>query len=140
MISGERGQALLETLLLVVLLLVPLLWLLTVLAHVHRGALGATAAAREGGFEAARSSDLPNAGRAVDRAVANALADHGLDPERARIRWTAPPDLGRGGVVEIQVSYAVPVFAAPFLGRLAGPSIWLDARHRARIDPYRSRS
>ncbi|MFN2524751.1 MAG: hypothetical protein ABR505_00580 [Actinomycetota bacterium] len=138
--DAQRGQAFLETLLLSLLLLVPLLWLLTVLAHVHRGALGATAAAREAGFEAAHSTDLAEAGRAVDNAVEEALFDHGLDPRRAKVRWTSTPELARGGIVEVEVSYAVPVFAAPFLGSVSGPSITLEARHRSRIDPYRSRS
>jgi hypothetical protein len=136
----QGGQAFLETVLLGILLLVPLLWLLTVLAHVHRGALGAAAAAREAGFEAAHSTDLGQAARAIENAVGQALSDHGLDPHRARVRWASTPELARGGFVEVEVSYSVPVFAAPFLGSVAGPSIILDARHRSRIDPFRSRS
>ncbi len=139
MTRSQRGTALLETLLLSLLLLIPLVWLLMVLAHVHRGALGATAAAREAGFEAARSSDLSQAGRAVDTAVSEALKDHGLDPSHARVRWAASPDLLRGGFVEVEVSYSVPVFSVPFLGQVGGPAVSVEARHRSRIDPFRSR-
>ncbi|CAN5724603.1 hypothetical protein BH24ACT26_BH24ACT26_19780 [soil metagenome] len=138
--SGERdgGQALIETILVGLLLLVPLIWVLGVLADLHRSALAATAAVREAGFDAARSPTVSGAGRAVDLAVRRAFLDQGLDPGAARVRWDAS-GLARGEAVEIQVSYPVTVLQAPLLGRIAGPSVWVEARHAARIDPFRSR-
>jgi hypothetical protein len=134
-----EGIAIVETLLLGLLLLVPLIWALGVLADLHRSALAATAAVREAGADAARSANLAEADRAVDAAVDRAFADQGLDTSRARVRWTSDSGLVRGGTVEVRVRYPVTVLQAPFLGRVAGPSVWVDARHVTRIDLFRSR-
>ena len=134
----ESGQAVLESVLLGLLLLVPLIWLLSVLADVHRGALATTAAVREAGFDAARSGDLSTADRAVEQAVTTAFADHGLDPNAAEVEWSAPAGLIRGGFVEVRVSYRVSVAQAPLIGRVTGPSITVNAQHVTRIDPFRS--
>lgn len=136
---SEEGSALVECILVALLLLVPLIWLLGVLSDVHRGALASAAAAREAGADAARTSSLSDADHRIDVAVARAFADQGLDPDAAVVHWTAAPDLARGGAVEIEVTYPVPVFQAPFLGRASGPAISVTARHVTRIDPYRSR-
>lgn len=136
--KSESGQAVVEALLLGMLLLVPLIWTLGVLADLHRSALAATAAAREAGFDAARSATLAAADAAVAEAVERALADQGLDPTEARVRWDAGSSLRRGGAVEVEVAYPVTVVQAPLLGRVSGPSVWVRARHVARVDPYRS--
>jgi hypothetical protein len=135
--TRESGQAMIETILLGLLLLVPLVWMLGVLADVHRTSLAATAAVRAAGFEAARSATAPDAVVAVDEAVARAFVDHGLDPTEVVVDWGS--NLGRGERVEIEIGYPVPVAQAPLLGRVGGPSVWVRARHVARVDPYRSR-
>lgn len=136
---GERGSALIETILVGLLFMVPLIWLVGVLADVHRGALASTAAAREAGMEAARATSTADAERAIDIAVAEAFRDHGLDPADARVTWSLAPDQQRGGAVVVDVGYAVTVLQAPFLGRVGGPSLDVNARHVARIDQFRSR-
>lgn len=138
MTSRERGMATVETLLLGLLLVVPLVWGLTVLSELHRAALAGAAAAREAGFDAARSSNAADAQRRIEAAVAAAFRDHGLDPSAARVEWTTR-GLERGAPVEVRVSYPTPVLQAPFLGRVSGPSVWVRADHVARVDPYRSR-
>jgi hypothetical protein len=137
--DSERGAALVETILLGLLLLVPLMWALGVLADLQRSALATTAAAREAGFEAARSTERGDAARAVDRAVAQAFRDQDLDPSSALVEVSLPGGLARGAPVEIEVGVRVPIFQAPLIGRVAGPSIVVTARHVARVDPYRSR-
>lgn len=137
--TSERGQALTETLLLGLLMMAPLLWGLGVLADLHRTALATTSAAREASFEAARSIDPTSARLAADRAIAIALRNHGLDPERARVEWSVGR-LERGAPVQVVVSFPTPVLQAPFLGTVGGPSIWTHSKSVARIDPYRSRS
>lgn len=132
----EGGFALLEVIMLGLVLLVPVVWMLTVASEMHRGALATTAAVREAGNEAARSADRVSAGRAVHRAVEEALTDHGLDASSARIKWSF--DFTRGGAVEVQVSYPVTVLRAPLIGDVGGPSVWIRAGHTARIDPFRS--
>ena len=135
---GQHGRSLIEAILLSLLLLVPMIWALGVLSNLHRGALAATAAAREAGFEAGRSASLNEANREVVEAVDQAFADHGLDAHDAEVEYSLA-GLDRGGSVEVQVKYPVTVLQAPLLGRVAGPSIWVDASHVAIIDPYRSR-
>lgn len=134
----EAGMALVETLLLGLLLLAPLLWGLSVLSELHRAALASTAAAREAGFDAARASSAVDARRRIDEAVSAAFVDHGLDAADARVEWSIS-EVERGGDVEIRVSYPTPVFQAPFIGSVAGPSVWVNASHVARADSYRSR-
>jgi hypothetical protein len=133
------GQALTESIVVGLLLLAPLIWALGVLAELHRSALAATAAAREAGFEAARSVSTGDAERAVADAVAQAFNDHGLDPAVARVSWSAASGLERGAPVAVEVAVPVPVVGAPFLGPLAPASVWVRARHVARVDPFRSR-
>jgi hypothetical protein len=140
MSSKERGQAVVETLLVALILLVPLMWLLGVLADLHRGAIAATAAVREAGSDAAASSDQMDATVAVQRAVHAAFADEGLDPARAGVVWSATSGFARGGEVRVRVEYPVTVVQFPFLGRVGGPSVLVKATHVARIDPYRSRT
>ncbi len=135
----EAGAALVETILIGLLLLVPLIWGLGVLADLQRNALAATAAAREAGFEAARQTDASAAGRAIDRAVHEAFINHGLDPSDARVSWDATSAFERGGSVEIEVEIPVTVLQAPLIGKVAGPSVWVRASHTATIDLYRSR-
>lgn len=134
----EHGQALIETLLLGLFLMIPLLWGLGILAELHRAALGTTSAAREAGFELARSASSMEGGREADRAIARALIDHGMDPENARVQWTMNR-LERGSPVEVVISFPVPVVAAPFIGSVSGPSVWVHAKSVSRVDLYRSR-
>ncbi len=139
MSSDERGQALIETLLVGLLLLVPLIWLLGVLADMHRVALASTAAARDAGFAAARADSEIAATEAMDLAVATSFRDHGLDVSDAELDWKVLPRFGRGARFEVRVRYPVTIFQAPFLGRVSGPSVWIDARHSARAHPFISR-
>jgi hypothetical protein len=135
----QCGAALIETVMLGLVLIVPLIWALGVLGELHRGALAATAAAREAGLDAARAPDLASADRSVSAAVAAAFRNQGLDPNNARVRWTAGASLARGGTVEVEVRFPVTVLQAPLLGSVSGPSVWVEARHVARVDLYRSR-
>lgn len=135
----ERGQALIETILIALILLVPLVWLLMTLAEMHRAALATTAAVREAGTDAARASTVDEAIQAIDLAVGSALADQGLDPSLAHVSWGIEPGFERGSTIEVHVSYPVNVLHAPFLGPVSGPTISVRATHLARVDPYRSR-
>lgn len=134
----EDGYALLEVVLLGLLLFVPTIWMLTVAGDLHRAALGSATAAREAGVAAARSDDAAAAHRAARAAGRRSLMERGVDPSASRITLSVGPALDRGSLIEVVVSTRVPVFQAPLLGRVAGPSIELRARHLARIDRYRS--
>ena len=134
---GEEGLALVESVVLGTVLLVPLIWLLTVLSSVHAAALGTNSAVREAGHLVART--MGEADRSeVEDVVQQALRNHGVD-DPGRIRLEASRGYARGSPVELSVSYDVPVFDAPFLDISWGPSVTVISRHTARIDPYRSR-
>ena len=138
-LTGEDGMALVEAILVALVFVVPLLAALGVLSELHRGALAATAAAREAGFEAARSDSAVQANQAVDAAVRAAFFDHGVDSGSADVKWTWTPGFARGGEVEVVVAYPVEALRLPFVGSMSEPRIWVNARHVARIDPFMSR-
>ena len=139
MSGDERGSAFIETILLGLLLFIPLLWGLGVLAELHRSSLASTTAAREAGFDAVSVGHSKLAPEAIDSAVESAFRNHGLDPSAVRVTWIGDRDLARGSAARIIIEYPVAVLSAPFLGRVAGPSIWVRAEHVARVDPYGSR-
>lgn len=136
---SEGGSSLVEVLILGLVLLVPLIWGLSVLSGLHSSALAASAAVREAGTEAARASDGAEAAAAIDGAVAQAFRDQGVDPSSAKVKWSWTPGFDRRGVIEIEISVPIPVFQAPFIGDVSGPSVWVRARHLTQIDPYASR-
>lgn len=133
----QEGLALIESILLTLVLIVPLVWLLGLLGHVHRAALGATAAAREAGFAIARETGGTAARSGIDTAIALALRDQHLDVRRARVAVSLPNGAVRGGSVHIEIGYPVPMLDLPIFDRL--PSISVTAEHDVIIDRYRSR-
>jgi hypothetical protein len=137
--SDEEGQALIESILLGLLLLVPIVWGLMVLTNVHRAALASTSAAREAGFDAVRSIDLSTADESIEQAARLALENHGLDSDEATVRWSAPRGLARGATVEVRIGIPVRVMRLPFTEISSGPSVWIRSTHVARVDPFASR-
>ena len=136
--NEESGAATIEALLLSAVLLVPLLWMLTVAADLHAGALGTTAAARDAGMAAADAVTHGGARVEIERAVQDALRDHGLESDEARVRYTLPPD-PRSGWVEVSVAYPVHVLHTPLVRLSEQPVFWIEARHSEPVDRYRSR-
>lgn len=135
--TREQGLALVEAILLALVLIVPVVWLLGMLGHVHRAALATTAAAREAGFAVARDTGGAGGRSAIDTAVALALRDQHLDVWRARVAVSLPNGAERGQPVHIVVDYPVPMLDLPIFDRL--PSISVSAEHDVIIDRYRSR-
>lgn len=139
MIHDEEGSALIEPILLGLVLLVPVALMLGSLGHLHRAALAATAAARDGGFAAARAADATEAVRAADAAIAAAFDGHGISRALGDAQVRGLESFQRGSPVEVRVSVPVRVLGLPFLDAASQPSVTIRARHVARIDPYRSR-
>lgn len=135
--EDETGMALVEAILLGLALIVPLLWGLGMLDHLHRAALGASSAAREVGSAVTRASDPAHPGAEIDVALGSALTDQGLDPGRALLRLSLPDGAGRGEEVVVEIRYPVAMLELPLIGRF--PSVWVNARHETVIDRYRSR-
>ena len=134
--KDERGVAVIEALVLGVVLLLPMMWLLSVLSSVHSAALGTNSAVREAGMVIARSLGEPDG---LDLVVKDALRNHGLDPEGGRFDVHVRSGFVRGAIVDVVLAYEVPVFDPPFLNVDLGPSVTVRSHHSARIDPYQSR-
>lgn len=135
---SEDGSALVETILLIVVLLVPLVWMLGALATVHRAALGVAAAAREAGSAAASATDPVSAARLSDEAAATALRNQSLAAADARVEVSGLSSFGRGSRISVRVAYPVRLLDVPFVGDRFGPALWVRASHLAHVDPYRS--
>lgn len=138
MIGNERGYALIEALLVGLILIVPLIWVLTAAASLHRSALASASAVREAGLAASRAATATEATTHARSALGRALSERGLDPSRARVQLSWRNPLGRAGAVEVKLETAVDVIRIPFVGRPMGPVIWVRARHVAHVEPYRS--
>jgi hypothetical protein len=145
----QRGAAVVELLVVFLTLLVPLVYVMVVMADVQRALLATSSAAREAGRVYVTGPDRPSAERRAEVAYAEVLASYGIRPgdPRAgmRLRARCPPEaapgcvggFGPGAEVEVEVTYRVPVARLPFLGAVAGPEVTIGATHHTRIDRYR---
>lgn len=115
--ADESGSASLEFVTVGLLLLVPLVYLVLAVSSIQAGALAVESASRQAARVFVQSATIDEARDAAIRAVAFALADHGLDPGAARISVECSPDpdscLTRRGFVEVAVSVEVPLPLAP---------------------------
>jgi hypothetical protein len=148
---AERGAAVVELLVVMLALLVPLVYVMVVMADVQRALLATSAAAREAGRVYVTGPDRVAAERRAGTAYREVLASYGLragDPRASlRLRAGCPAEgasgcaggfgFGPGAEVEVVVTYRVPVARLPFLGSLAGPGITIGATHHTRVDRYR---
>jgi hypothetical protein len=150
---GERGAAVVELLVVFLTLVVPLVYVMVVMADVQRALLATSSAAREAGRVYVTGRDRVEAERRAGVAYREMLATYGIgagDPSAAmRLRAGCPAEaeagvgqgcaggFGPGAEVEIVVTYRVPVARLPFLGPVAGPGITVGATHHTRVDRYR---
>ena len=135
-VRNESGTAVIESVILGIVLILPMIWLLSVLGSVHSAALATNSAVREAGAAVSGAIDDPGD---LDALAQEALRNHGLDPAAAELKVRAPDGFTRGAAVHIAISYPVAVFDPPFLSARIGPAVTVRSRHIARIDPYRSR-
>jgi hypothetical protein len=147
--TGERGAAVVELLVVFLTLLVPLVYVMVVMADVQRALLATSSAAREAGRVYVTGSDRSAAERRAARAYREVLGTYGMraeDPKAAmRLRVGCPDEVGSGCVggfgpgaeVQVVVTYRVPVARLPFLGEVAGPGVTIGATHHTRVDRYR---
>jgi hypothetical protein len=147
--GGERGAAVVELVVVFLTLLVPLVYVMVVMADVQRALLATSGAAREAGRVYVTGSDRRDAERRAELAYREVLATYGLragDPRAdLRLRVGCPAGGGSGCVggfgpgaeVEVVVTYRVPVARVPFLGAVAGPGVMVGATHHTRVDRFR---
>jgi hypothetical protein len=147
---GERGAAVVELLVVFLTLLVPLVYVMVVMADVQRALLATSSAAREAGRVYVTGSDRVDAERRAALAYREVLGTYGMgagDPKAAmRLRVGCPAGAGAGcvggfgpgaEVVVVVVTYRVPVARLPFLGAVAGPGVTVGATQHTRVDRYR---
>jgi hypothetical protein len=153
--GAERGAAVVELLVVFLTLLVPLVYVMVVMADVQRALLATSSAAREAGRVYVTGSDRLDAERRAALAYREVLASYGMrpgDPSAGmRLRVACPAGdgsgpgvgpgcaggFGPGAEVEVVVTYRVPVARVPFLGSVAGPGVTVGATHHTRVDRYR---
>jgi hypothetical protein len=145
----ERGAAVVELLVVFLTLLVPLVYVMVVMADVQRAVLATSSAAREAGRVYVTGSDRVAAERRAELAYREVLASYGMragDPAAGmRLESGCPPGadsgcvggFGPGAEVRVEVTYRVPVARVPFLGAVAGPGITIGATHHTRVDRFR---
>jgi hypothetical protein len=130
----RRGQALVETALVVPLLLI-LAFGVVAAGRVAHGQMAVSAVAREAARAAALADTAADArARGIARAREVATG-HGLDEEAIDVR-VEPGAFGRGGEVRASVRYVVSLQDLPLLSRYSVP---VAVSHRERLDLYRSR-
>jgi hypothetical protein len=120
--SDDRGSASVEFLTAAVLLLVPIVYLVIVVATVQSAALAIEGAARQGARVFVQSPSVDLGAAAVTRALDLALADHGVQAETRVTISCAPASnncLARRGWVTVQIDARVPLPLIP--GPFSGP-------------------
>lgn len=135
---GESGRASLEFLTAAVLLLIPLVFLALSLSSIQNAALGAESAARAASRVFVTETSLVNASARAERAVAVALANHGIYSVESLERSCSQSScLAPGTVVTIRVRVVAPLFSTDFLpGFLGGASIPVVAEARSMVSVY----
>ena len=152
---AERGAAVVELLVVFLTLVVPLVYVMVVMADVQRALLATSSAAREVGRVYVTGPDRVEAERRAGVAYQEMLATYGIragDPSAGmRLRAACPAEaeaeapvgegcaggFGPGAEVEVVVTYRVAVARLPFLGAVAGPGVTVGATHHTRVDRYR---
>jgi hypothetical protein len=153
--GAERGAAVVELLVVFVTLVVPLVYVMVVMADVQRALLATSSAAREAGRVYVTGSDRVEAERRAALAYREVLATYGMGPgdpgAGMRLRVVCPAGdgsgpgvgsgcaggFGPGAEVEVVVTYRVPVARVPFLGSVSGPGVTVGATQHTRVDRYR---
>lgn len=140
--GGDQGSAVVEFLGATLVLLVPLVYLVVVLAAVQSATFAVDGAAREAA-RAAVTADAPLAAERATAAVAIALGDQGLDPARAADALTVrcePDCTSPGTTVTVEVALDVPLPGVPgFLRDVVPLTVPVSAAVTAPVDDFRSR-
>ncbi|MCW4386592.1 hypothetical protein OH146_12490 [Salinibacterium sp. SYSU T00001] len=113
----DTGSASLEFLTAGTLLLVPMVYLIVALSALQSGSLAVESAARHAARTYVEAPTTDAAALRAERAVAFALADHGLDPSAGSIRISCSPNpadcLTRLGIVTVTVETQIAMPLVP---------------------------
>ena len=137
----QAGTALVETIWLGLLLLVPLVYLLLAVFDVQRASYGVSAATRAAGRAYVLAPDVGTAQARAAQAAAVALRDQGLDLPPGAMAVSCLPGAGSclqpGSSVQVTLSVQVPLPFVPDALGGAAPSIRVSSTHLAPYGSYR---
>ena len=135
----ECGTAVVEFVVLAVLLLIPLIYLVMVMARLQAGSYAVSQAAREAGraFVTADSGDV--AGARAEAAARIAFLDHSFEDVGRVLVWCdGTPCLRPDGRVETTATVRVPLPLVPaFVREVVPMSVPVSARHLSTVDRFR---
>ena len=139
--ADDRGSASLEFLTAGMLLLVPLVYLVLALGAIQSAALAAEGAARQAARVFVQAESTPAGSAAAERALALALADHGVQASDVAlsIRCSPVPTQchTRRGWVTVEVSVRVPLPLLPPVVEFGGPlSVPIDASATQQVSRF----
>lgn len=139
--SGDAGSAVVEFVTIGVLMLVPVVYLVVVVAQVQAAAFATESAARESARIVVTTADEERAGTLVAAAVGWALRDQGIDVDPAQaasITCSTDPCLTPGSDVSVTVAVQVPLPAVPaFVSSTVPLSVPVSATHTQVVDEFR---
>jgi hypothetical protein len=138
--DDDAGSAAIEFVMLGLLLLVPLVYLVLVLARVQAASFAADGAAQAAARAMARADDEMTGRARALAAVRLGLADQGFDDDpaaAAQVACSASPCLTPQGRVSVLVTVRVVLPGLPaVLDRAAGTHVTVRARHVAVVDAF----
>ncbi len=135
---AQAGSAVVEFIFLAVLMLVPLFYLVMVLARLQAGAYAVSAASREAGRAYVTAQVSEQAPARAHSAAGLAFADQGFDSEGSiQIRCDGTPCLRPEGRVQIKATLWVPMPLVPtFFSAIVPLQIPVSATHLATVDRF----
>ena len=139
-VGSERqaGSAIVEFVFLAVLMMVPLFYLVMVLARLQAGAYGVSAAAREAGRAYVTAPAPAQAPSRAHSAAGLAFADQGFDHEgRIQIRCDGTPCMRPSGRILITATVSVPMPLVPaFFSGIVPMRVPVSATHVVTVDRF----
>lgn len=135
----EQGSAVVEFVVLGVLLLVPLVYLVLMLARVQAGAFAVSQAAREAGRAFVTAASGEEAVHRAEAAARISFEDHDFaDTGRLTVACASDPCLGPDARVRTTATVSVPLPLVPAFVRGSVPlAVPVSATHVATVDRFR---
>ena len=136
--GGQAGSAIVEFVFLAVLMMVPLFFLVMVLARLQSGAYAVSAASREAGRAYVTAEVAAQASSRAQSAAGLAFADQGFEHEgRIEIGCDGTPCLRPEGRIQVTATISVPMPLVPaFFSGIVPMQIPVSATHVATVDRF----
>lgn len=135
----ERGSAVVEFVVLAVLMLIPLVYLVLMMARLQAGSYAVSQAAREAGRAFVTAPSAEAAPARAEAAARIAFLDHAMeDTGRLAVACDGSPCLRPDGRVETTASVRIPLPLVPAFARQVVPlAVPVTASHVSTVDRFR---